>query len=924
MSCLGAGTYFHESFSAWYGVVCLINQRALSNNKNFIHCSRLMEEDTSERKGEDAFINTAQSLNVASQAVDWAFRNNAATTTDAFQRFVPGSSTAMRSNGKLAPIMERIVRLGRRGGLYEIRPKFKGRDGQVQRISLVKRDQLRCLNNTLRGAGGVCGHIEKVAGSTEYKHLMKRADEVCEKCNKEYGSFALVANAPERVRQFVDTYSAAREEMPPVAVMPTTGLDNTDPTYEMGVDETESLQYLEGLRHWFNTQDGVPRRVRQMPDNVSVFAHFPNLIGRNVMVLGGDRIEERSHGANGVWQYINGMDKPGVCVDVYVVSDTSEDSPPDLSEIISPSMQTKVQVHHIQTYEYLLRKCVKSQYWRTKFDIELTALQYLFYLSDRKDESVVNRLRQSVSSDECVQILSDIVFNILRNPKIRTMYDTYVQQERDALYKHLFDSLNFRRQHNVSSIIILMIMFAAVLNMFSINANHDRGCGFPDIRQNIVVVSNRDFAKELIKFLKNIQTSLSLDDEVQSEESNMTNVEAVSGTPLIVFRKWFDYLGMPVADAYGLKPDEIENIEYLDGVIDWVKPPNETADGKDSRYVTREVLQDIVLFAFHPNILGRRVMLMGEEHNGDYSSKTVDWVDRLLKAYPNACFDVYIEDDRFLAELGDGKNNRMQYIRKALRSWKADRTLYSNVRVHMIDFRWKYDPDIIRSCTQPVIDLYANAERYSGSISMTTDELANFINAFMHSRIQPGDRQQMQERVKAVLNDQNKQCAEYLMSAMFDTVYKYMAKMYDKYKHQGREQLYDLVVQCVVRNTAYATKWGWDHFSLLNALMDTYAVLRMLMIHDGPRDTTPTRCRDSKYSKYIIYYAGAAHAMFVNNVLLCLESQLKKLGISQKQASILLIDTSNPRVSRLREESVVEPGEAPVGLQLDFIGFREQ
>lgn len=136
-----------------------------------------------------------------------------------FGEVYPGTTSTLRTNGKLVPLGERIVRLGERGGLYEIRPSSKA---GTQRVSLVKRDQVRCLNNTLRGAKGVCGHIDKVAGvTTKYKHLQRRGDEVCDDCVKEYGSYALKQDVPAHIRRWVtDDQKSQRQNREPAPLVP--------------------------------------------------------------------------------------------------------------------------------------------------------------------------------------------------------------------------------------------------------------------------------------------------------------------------------------------------------------------------------------------------------------------------------------------------------------------------------------------------------------------------------------------------------------------------------------------------------------------------------------------------------------------------------------------------------------------------------
>lgn len=112
-----------------------------------------------------------------------------------------------RNKGRLLPLTDRIIRLGDRGGLYEIRP-VHGKAGVYQRVSLVPRDQKRCLYGLLPGAQGVCGYIEQDNKQGTATTVRIR--------NKHYGGYRLRSEAPDWVKQWVanDQEAARRGEGP--------------------------------------------------------------------------------------------------------------------------------------------------------------------------------------------------------------------------------------------------------------------------------------------------------------------------------------------------------------------------------------------------------------------------------------------------------------------------------------------------------------------------------------------------------------------------------------------------------------------------------------------------------------------------------------------------------------------------------------
>lgn len=114
---------------------------------------------------------------------------------------------AYRYKGRLVPLTERVVRLGERGGLYELRQVQGAPAGVLQRVSLVARDQKRCLNGVLRGAKGVCGYIENDTARTNQTFTLT---------NKHYGGFKLKERAPMWLREWVerDQLAARQHEMP--------------------------------------------------------------------------------------------------------------------------------------------------------------------------------------------------------------------------------------------------------------------------------------------------------------------------------------------------------------------------------------------------------------------------------------------------------------------------------------------------------------------------------------------------------------------------------------------------------------------------------------------------------------------------------------------------------------------------------------
>lgn len=105
-------------------------------------------------------------------------------------RHMHKASVTTRNAGKLTPLNRRVVMLGSRGGLYEMRPKFES-SKELQRVSLLPRDQARCEAGSLPGAKGVCGYVER-ADKTRHS----------QEDRKSYGGYRLKDDVPESVKEW--------------------------------------------------------------------------------------------------------------------------------------------------------------------------------------------------------------------------------------------------------------------------------------------------------------------------------------------------------------------------------------------------------------------------------------------------------------------------------------------------------------------------------------------------------------------------------------------------------------------------------------------------------------------------------------------------------------------------------------------------
>lgn len=297
------------------------------------------------------------------------------------------------------------------------------------------------------------------------------------------------------------------------------------------------------------------------------------------------------------------------------------------------------------------------------------------------------------------------------------------------------------------------------------------------------------------------------------------------------------------------------------------------------------------LFAFYPNLIGRRILLIGETHhiqdlcpitvsdpkNGLYEIH--DWLFDLTKNAPE-CVDLFIEQDYLLKS---NIVNNAQSISLPLSKYNAP--------IHAIRDRFKNcytpDPKIKIKCHSNqlryhYIDVRAYVKTFIQPYSEWHDAGFNIIEKSFHLDSKYWHVRQI--LFSYILGIDRSQFALNLINMYNTDLAKLLGVTYDESKNNNYMKIYYSNIDKEIRKLdprlhinrflKSIMQTYLDQSNILSCLFlshqDIYFMLRLFTIYDQKKmDRGPTQCHDLQYqkNKNVVVYTGANHTQIYIDIL---------------------------------------------------------